>query len=61
VEAYAEALRELWQEGLSYNFVNLHLGLLPGITSAVIPFNTPIFSVFPVLSRHSFRMEVKPA
>jgi hypothetical protein len=41
--------------------VNLHLGLLPGITSAVIPFNTPIFSVFPVLSRHSFRMEVKPA
>jgi hypothetical protein len=61
VEAYAEALREPWQEGLSYNFVNLHLGLLPGITSAVIPFNTPIFSVFPVLSRHSFRMEVKPA
>ena len=61
VEAYAESSRAPWQEGLSYNFVNLHLGLLPGLTSAVIPFNTPIFSVFPVLSRQSFRMEVKPA
>ena len=61
VEAYAESSREPWQEGLSYNFVNLHLGLLPGISSAVIPFNTPIFSLYPVLSRQSVRLEVKPA
>jgi hypothetical protein len=61
VEAYAESSREPWQEGLSYNFVNLHLGLLPGSQSALIPFNTPIFSLYPVLSRQSFRMELKPA
>ena len=47
--------------GLSYNFVNLHLGLLPGVQSATIPFNTPIFSLYPVLTRQSFRVEVKPA
>jgi hypothetical protein len=61
VEAYAESSREPWQEGLSYNFVNLHLALLPGLESAVIPFNTPIFSLYPVLSRQSFRLETKPA
>ncbi|WP_447602643.1 hypothetical protein [Nitrospira sp. Nam80] len=61
VEAYAASTREPWQEGLSYNFVNLHLGLLPGRESAVIPFNTPIFSLYPVLSRQSFRVEIKPA
>lgn len=61
VEAYAEAAREPSQEGLSYNFVNLHLGLLPGVQSATIPFNTPIFSLYPVLTRQSFRVEVKPA
>ena len=61
VEAYAQSLREPWQEGLSYNFVNLHLGLLPGLHSAVIPFNTPIFSLYPVLSRQSFRVESRPS
>ncbi|BCA53849.1 hypothetical protein W02_09890 [Nitrospira sp. KM1] len=60
VEAYAESSRHPWQEGLSYNFVNLHLGLLPGIQSAVIPFNTPIFSLYPVLSRHAYSLEPKP-
>ena len=61
VEAYAQSSREPWQEGLSYNFVNLHLGLLPGLQSAVLPFNTPIFSLYPVLSRQSFRVEIRPS
>lgn len=61
VEAYADAAREPWQEGLSYNFVNLHLGLLPGVQAAVIPFNTPIFTLYPVLSRHAYQIEERPA
>jgi hypothetical protein len=61
VEAYAESIREPWQNGLSYNFVNLHLGLLPGIEAAVIPFNTPIFTLYPVLNRLAYRFELKPA
>jgi len=55
--AYAESFRQPWQEGLSYNFVNLHLQLLPGMQSAVIPFNTPIFTVYPVLNRQNYRFE----
>jgi hypothetical protein len=46
---------------LSYNFVNLHLGLLPGVQAAVIPFNTPIFTLYPVLSRHAYQIEERPA
>src|SRR5574341_657133 len=61
VEAYAESFRQPWQEGLSYNFVNLHLGLLPGIQAALIPFNTPIFTIYPVLSRHAYSFEERPA
>jgi hypothetical protein len=61
VEAYAESFRHPWQEGLSYNFVNLHLGLLPAAATAVIPFNTPIFTIYPVLSRHAYNFEEKPA
>ncbi|MGH2360872.1 MAG: hypothetical protein ACRDGM_10085, partial [bacterium] len=57
VEAYAESFREPWQEGLSYNFVNMHLGLLPGLQSAVIPYNTPIFTIHPVLSRQAYKFE----
>jgi hypothetical protein len=56
VAAYA-APAQPWQEGLSFNFVNLHLQLLPGVSSAVVPFNTPIFSVYPVLSRQCFKFE----
>lgn len=55
--AYAESFRQPWQEGLSYNFVNLHLQLLPGVQSAVLPFNTPIFTLYPVLSRQNVRLE----
>lgn len=57
VEAYAESFREPWQEGLSYNFVNMHLGLLPGIQSAVIPYSTPIFTIYPVLNRQAYKFE----
>jgi hypothetical protein len=57
VESYAQSFREPWQEGLSYNFVNLHLGLLPDVESAVIPYNTPIFTIFPVLNRQAYRFQ----
>ncbi len=57
VSAYAEAQAQAWQEGLSFNFVNLHLQLLPGTETAVVPYNTPIFSVYPVLSRQCYRFE----
>lgn len=60
VEAYAESSRQAWQEGLSYNFVNLHLGLLPGVESATIPFNTPIFTLYPVLNRQAYSIEERP-
>ncbi|GJL53870.1 MAG: hypothetical protein NPIRA02_10020 [Nitrospirales bacterium] len=57
VETYAESFSQPWQEGLSFNFVNLHVQLMPGMTAALIPHSTPIFSVFPVLNRQSFRFE----
>jgi hypothetical protein len=57
VHAYAQFGTRPWQEGLSFNFVNMHLRLLPGATSAVIPFNTPIFSIFPVLSWQCYKFE----
>ncbi len=55
VESYVENLSQPWQEGLSFNFVNLHLALNPGVTNAVIPSGTPIFSVYPVLNRQCYR------
>jgi hypothetical protein len=57
VHAYAQIGTRPWQEGLSFNFVNMHLRLLPDVTSAVIPFNTPIFSIFPVLSWQCYKFE----
>ncbi|WP_455244122.1 hypothetical protein [Petrachloros mirabilis] len=61
VQAYVESFREPWQEGLSYNFVNLHLQLLEGRTEAMVPYNTPIFSVYPVLNRQNFKFEDRSA
>jgi hypothetical protein len=55
IESYVENLSQPWQEGLSFNFVNLHLALNPGIDRAVIPSGTPIFSVYPVLNRQCYR------
>ena len=57
VETYAESFRQPWQEGLSFNFVNLHLQLTPGTETGFIPHSTPIFTVFPVLSRQGYRFE----
>ncbi len=54
VGAYAGAGNKPWQEGLSFNYINMHLGLLPGADTAVVPFNTPIFSVYPVVNRQAY-------
>ena len=54
VGAYAGAGNKPWQDGLSFNYINMHLGLLPGADTAVVPFNTPIFSVYPVVNRQSY-------
>ena len=59
--AYVDSFREPWQEGLSYNFVNLHLTLSPGTDTAVVPYNTPIFSVLPVINRQHYTFEDKNA
>ncbi len=52
--AYAETTKEEWMEGLSFNFVNIHLGLLPAHDTAFVPYNTPLFSVYPVLAQKNF-------
>lgn len=57
VPAYAQAVTQAWTDGLSFNFVNMHLQLAPGTDSAVVPFNTPIFSVLPVLNRQQYKFE----
>ncbi len=57
VGAYVESTSQPWQAGLSFNFVNMHLQLLPGFDTAFVPFNTPIFTVYPVLSRQAHRIE----
>ena len=56
-EEYERSGGEPWQEGLSYNYVNLHLSLRPDVESAVIPYNTPIFTMYPVLSRQAVAFE----
>ena len=55
IPAYAESFKEPWQEGLSFNFVNLHLQLDSGTDRAFVPFNTPIFTVHPVLNWKCFQ------
>ena len=57
VPTYAEATSQPWQEGLSFNFVNLHLQLSPGHDKAFVPHSTPIFSVYPVLNRQCYKFE----
>jgi hypothetical protein len=49
--AYAGVGSQPWQRGLSFNFINLHLQLLPDVATAVVPANTPIFSVYPTVAR----------
>ncbi len=55
IPAYAESTKEPWQDGLSFNFVNIHLTLSPGTDSATVPFNTPLFTVYPVHNRQNFK------
>lgn len=57
VDAYAEALKEQWREGLSFNFVNIHLQLSPGTETAFVPYNTPLFTVYPTLNRQCCKIE----
>jgi hypothetical protein len=57
IQAYAPSSGKPWQQGLSFNFVNMHLQLAQGAESALVPFNTPIFSIHPVLTRQSFKFE----
>ena len=56
VGAYVESFSKPWQDGLSFNFINIHVQLLPGVETAFVPYNTPIFSVYPVLSRQSYEI-----
>lgn len=55
--AYAGAGHQPWQRGLSFNFINMHLLLMPGVASAVAPANTPLFSFYPVLARGQYQLE----
>lgn len=57
IQAYAPSSGKPWQQGLSFNFVNMHLQLAPNTDTAFVPFNTPIFSIYPVLPRHGFKFE----
>jgi len=54
--AYAGIGNQRWQEGLSFNFVNMHLQLLPNVTAAVIPAHTHIFSLYPVMARGQYQL-----
>ena len=54
--AYAGAGSQRWQEGLSFNYVNMHLQLLPNVTSAFVPAHTPIFSLYPVTARGQYQL-----
>ncbi len=60
VQTYAAAQAHPWQEGLSFNFVNLHLTLNPGTETGVIPCSTPIFTIFPVVSKSCYAFESIP-
>ena len=59
IHAYAQAAAESWAEGLSFNFVNMHLQLLDDRREAFVPYNTPIFTVYPVVSRQHVRFELR--
>lgn len=55
VPAYVENTSLPWQEGMSFNFVNIHLTLSPGTETAIVPFNTPLFTVYPILPTQNFK------
>ncbi len=57
VENYAEGLRNPLLENLSFNYVNIHLQLSPGTETAFVPYNTPLFTLYPTLNRQSCKLE----
>lgn len=57
IAAYAGAGKQFWQQGLSFNFINMHLQLLPDRATALVPANTPIFSLYPTVARGNFQLE----
>ncbi|MBT5764481.1 MAG: hypothetical protein HOI59_11510 [Nitrospina sp.] len=62
IPAYVENTSQPWQEGMSFNFVNIHLTLSPGTETAFVPFNTPLFTVYPILPVQNFKwMDVTEA
>lgn len=62
VPAYVENTALPWQEGMSFNFVNIHLTLSPGTDTAIVPYNTPLFTVYPILPTQNLKwMDVSEA
>ncbi len=57
IAAYVGVGSQPWQQDLSFNFINLHVQLLPDITTAIVPANPPIFSLYPVMARGNFQLE----
>jgi hypothetical protein len=57
VENYAQSAQGAWREGLSFNYVNIHLQLSPGTDTALVPYNTPLFTIHPVLNHQSCKIE----
>ncbi|GJL77023.1 MAG: hypothetical protein NPINA01_00120 [Nitrospinaceae bacterium] len=57
VENYVQSAQGAWREGLSFNYVNIHLQLSPGVDTAFVPFNTPLFTLHPVLNHQSCKIE----
>ena len=55
IPAYVENTSQPWQEGMSFNFVNIHLTLSPGTETAFVPYNTPLFTVYPILPTQNFK------
>jgi hypothetical protein len=56
IGAYAGAGSQPWQEGLSFNYMNMHLQLLPNVSAALVPAHTPLFSLYPVTARGQFQL-----
>jgi hypothetical protein len=57
IAAYAGVGSQPWQQRLSFNFINLHVQLLLDIATAIVPANTPIFSLYPVMARGNVQLE----
>jgi hypothetical protein len=41
---------------MSFNFVNMHLQLLPNVDTALVPSGTPLFSLYPVAARGMYQL-----